>query len=226
MIIPVFGPYNRDSTVELTGEIEDLDILSDGAPNYALHNSGTTEYSLVEPVHVICRLFRDGDILRIEGEVSARFAVQCSRCLEPLVRETSGVFTIVVKRMPPGEPVPPDDDQAEYRHPNVSGAHVGDPTMDGERLVYVEHQVTSLDVTGHVRDAVILSLPMKILCRDDCKGLCAACGGNLNEGDCGCVRTGSGAPNYPEHTTETPRDPRWRALAGMFEDNNKNEHTV
>jgi uncharacterized metal-binding protein YceD (DUF177 family) len=114
--------------------------------------------------------------------------------------------------MPPGEPVPPDDDQAEE--------------LDCEHLVYVEHQVISFDVTGHVRDAAILSLPMKILCREDCKGLCAACGRNLNEGDCGCVRTRSGAQNYTEHNTETPHDPRWRTLAGIFEDNNENKHTI
>jgi uncharacterized protein len=48
-----------------------------------------------------------------------------------------------------------------------------------------------------VRDALLLELPLAPLCREDCRGLCAHCGADLNDGPCDC------AP---------PRDPRWDAL--------------
>ena len=43
-----------------------------------------------------------------------------------------------------------------------------------------------LDVASWAADAIVLSMPHKILCREDCKGLCPNCGANLNEGPCQC----------------------------------------
>lgn len=56
-----------------------------------------------------------------------------------------------------------------------------------------------LDLSGWSRDALALALPAQIVCRDDCLGLCAICGENLN-------RAGSG------HQHESEPDPRWAAL--------------
>ncbi len=55
-----------------------------------------------------------------------------------------------------------------------------------------------LDMTEAVRQYALMAVPFKVLCRDDCAGLCPRCGKNLNEGPCGC----------PEEGT----DPRWSAL--------------
>lgn len=46
----------------------------------------------------------------------------------------------------------------------------------------------NLDVDLLVVDEILLEFPEKVLCRDDCKGLCQECGKNLNEGECGCDR--------------------------------------
>ncbi len=50
--------------------------------------------------------------------------------------------------------------------------------LDGERL----------DVEMLAYDEILMNWPMKILCREDCKGVCPVCGKDLNEGDCGCDR--------------------------------------
>ena len=50
--------------------------------------------------------------------------------------------------------------------------------------VSVEGGKIDLDKTAY--DALVLALPTKILCREDCKGLCPTCGKNLNEEACGC----------------------------------------
>ena len=57
------------------------------------------------------------------------------------------------------------------------------------------------DLTKPVTDALILELPMRFLCRPDCKGLCPVCGKNRNEGDCGCEQA-EGQTESPEGETE------------------------
>ena len=68
---------------------------------------------------------------------------------------------------------------------------------DGEETYSLEGD--QVDVEPMVRDAVLLDLPAAPLCREDCRGLCATCGANLNEaGD--------------DHDHPEDRDPRWAAL--------------
>jgi len=74
-----------------------------------------------------------------------------------------------------------------------------EPTSDGEETYPLHGDV--LDLSPLVRDAVLLELPLAPLCRPDCLGLCAVCGANRNEGDCG--------------HSETPPDPRWAALGEL-----------
>ena len=59
--------------------------------------------------------------------------------------------------------------------------------LDVDRLVYLE---------------VLMSWPLKVLCKEDCKGLCSQCGKNLNFGPCDCV--------------EEPKDPRMAAISDIF----------
>ena len=58
-----------------------------------------------------------------------------------------------------------------------------------------------VDVSGIAREALVLALPLKVLCRDECPGLCPRCGLDLNEGRCDCA-------------TE-PIDLRWEKLRGL-----------
>lgn len=72
---------------------------------------------------------------------------------------------------------------------------------DELRSPYVEdHQ---LDIAAWVRDALVLALPSRLLCRDDCRGLCPVCGIDLNSVD----------PD--EHRHERPVDPRWAKLGDL-----------
>jgi uncharacterized protein len=69
----------------------------------------------------------------------------------------------------------------------------------GEELnsPYLEQE--ELDVKAWARDALALALPTQIVCREDCLGLCAVCGENLNQAG-------------PDHAHEREPDPRWAAL--------------
>ena len=60
-------------------------------------------------------------------------------------------------------------------------------------------QDETLDLGAWARDALALAMPVKILCREDCAGLCPVCAADLNEAG-------------PEHHHERPPDPRWAKL--------------
>jgi uncharacterized protein len=72
------------------------------------------------------------------------------------------------------------------------------------RSDYVVTEDTILDLVVPVREQIVLSTPMRPLCRQDCRGLCADCGANLNEEQCQCQK-------------ETI-DPRLAVLQGLLSD--------
>ena len=93
----------------------------------------------------------------VTGQVSARTDTRCSRCLEPVSIPMTAELDAVFDR----QPDPDDPDLYSF-------------------------EASSIELTDAVRDALLLELPMRILCADDCKGLCPRCGINLNKGTCTC----------------------------------------
>jgi len=55
-------------------------------------------------------------------------------------------------------------------------------------VTYMSADADKIDLANDVRDYAVLSIPMKKLCKENCKGLCYKCGKDLNEGDCGCEK--------------------------------------
>lgn len=72
----------------------------------------------------------------------------------------------------------------------------------GEELSSPYVRDDELDVRAWARDALALALPAQLLCREDCAGLCAVCGENLNEAE-------------PDHAHERAPDSRWAKLAEL-----------
>ncbi len=75
--------------------------------------------------------------------------------------------------------------------------------QDDEMVRLLTSGTGQIDLTEGLRESVIVSLPMRFKCSDDCKGLCAKCGANLNNESCDC-----GAQ---------PNDPRWDGLRGLLD---------
>jgi len=67
-----------------------------------------------------------------------------------------------------------------------------------ENVVYLQIDTDKINLFNELRDYALLSIPMKKLCREDCKGLCYTCGKNLNDGACDCEKQQA--------------DPRWQPL--------------
>jgi uncharacterized protein len=128
------------------------------------------EYRIVAPVHLAFDIHKDKDKFRVVGTVRTELELPCSRCLEPFRMPVDRAFDL---RYHP---------QAEASsEPDVE---VGE--ADLETSFYRDEQI---DLNEMMREQFYLALPMKPLCREDCKGLCAQCGTNLNTGTCDCAPT-------------------------------------
>ncbi len=75
-------------------------------------------------------------------------------------------------------------------------------------ITYLSPDTHMIDILKDVRDYMILSTPMKRLCKEDCKGLCAKCGADLNEKQCDC--------------NDDEIDDRWKVLSELKHKLNKN----
>jgi uncharacterized protein len=99
--------------------------------------------------------------------------LRCSRCLDVFETEVASSFTLFYNKKS-GVPL---DDEIELRE---------------EDLTTISYQGDYIDFTREIEDQLITEVPYKPLCKGECKGLCSTCGANLNDGDCGCGREGSG----------------------------------
>jgi uncharacterized protein len=122
--------------------------------------------------------------IRVKGHWEGNFEVPCARCVEPVGIPLKGEFDLLFR------PLGVDSGMAE-RSISAVETEIG------------YYQKDSLLLEDVLREQVLLSLPVRTLCKEDCKGLCPRCGVNRNSQECSCE--------------EGPQDPRWEALADLRE---------
>ena len=120
--------------------------------------------------------------IRLRGQFAGKFQVPCARCVEPVEIPLAAEFDLIFR--PAGA-----DSEAPERSITAPETEIG------------YYQQDSLLLEDVLREQVLLSLPVKTLCKPDCKGLCPRCGQNRNLQVCSCEAG--------------PADPRWEALAGL-----------
>jgi uncharacterized protein len=121
-----------------------------------------------EPVTTDFLLTHKERDLRVGGTVETGVRFGCSRCLKPSFRHVATSFDLVY--LPQRKPVRTGE-EIELRYADME---VG--FYDGIRF----------DVDTMVVEQITLSLPMRLVCSEDCKGLCYSCGADLNLGACPC----------------------------------------
>jgi uncharacterized protein len=126
-------------------------------------------YSVAAPVVLAFDIFKDKQQFRLVGSVQTTLQLPCSRCLEPFTWPVDASFEL--RYQPHTENT--GDDEVEIEEDDLSTAFYENDEIDLGQLM---------------REQFLLSLPMKPLCGDGCKGLCAVCGINLNRESCDCKR--------------------------------------
>ena len=142
-------------------------------------------YEIVAPVDLEFDIHKDKDRFRLVGRVRTELELTCSRCAEPYRLPVDAAFD--QRYLPASEASTQAESEVEED--------------DLETSYYSEDQI---DLNELMREQFYLALPMKPLCREDCRGLCAQCGMNLNTGTCDC------APVW-----EDPRLAALKAIKGM-----------
>jgi uncharacterized protein len=138
--------------------------------------------SLIEPASVTGKVRLAGDQVFVNGHVETRAQVECDRCLKLVALPVSADFAL------------------EY----ISGSDY--ESSEAEELTEAEMLISvfdgdAIDVDEIVKEQILLAVPTRMLCREDCKGICPECGTDRNTGECNCV------------TNDI--DPRWAALKNL-----------
>ncbi len=164
--------YSVDSKVfvvdvsRLRTGVERVERRLDGA----LFAEPGEDFRVVSSVEFTADLRKDGRKVRATGRVRATLECACSRCLEP--------YTI-----------PVDSSFDALFLPAAANTGAAEAEIGDDDLGVAFYTDDAIDLGEVVREQFYLALPMKPLCRDDCRGLCPICGINRNREVCSCEST-------------------------------------
>ena len=119
--------------------------------------------------------------IRVHGQLATSLQMDCARCLEPVVYAVKREFDLL------------------YR-PELSAAQAAELEIKGAESEISYYGSDGLELNDALREQVLLDLPLRVLCRQDCKGLCPTCGCNRNTEACDCA---------------APVDVRWAGLKDL-----------
>jgi uncharacterized protein len=139
---------------------------------------------LTEPPDVTGKVTRSGREVRLRGKITARAEVDCDRCLKSVSVHVEAEFDVSY--------VPEEDYASSAVAAELQEEDLSLSVFDGE----------TIDVDELVREQLLLALPARALCTEECKGLCPVCGADRNANACHC------------ETKEI--DPRWEQLKAVL----------
>jgi len=129
------------------------------------------ECEFTAPIRIRLKAARIGEMVEVEGTLETTLRLTCGRCLAEFAGPFATDFAITYARQT--HDLPADAPPAEGRAAAEDAGLIG---FRGEEI----------DLTEGIQEQLVLGLPMRPLCREDCKGLCAACGADLNVDECNC----------------------------------------
>jgi uncharacterized protein len=117
--------------------------------------------AVLNPVHVKGSIYSTGDGFFLDGKLFYSYRDSCARCLAEVEGEIETEISGKIL----------EDEESKLEESD-------------EKLIAYRNDEIFLDEI--ITDAILLSMPMRIICREDCKGLCPKCGKDLNKEECEC----------------------------------------
>ncbi len=124
-------------------------------------------FRFISPIAVHLNLSKSGRVVQVKSRIETNMQWLCSRCLETFSMVLTSQYSTTLKPRPD---FPPAEEVELTREDLETDFYSGE----------------EIDLTPLVQDQVLLALPQKAVCREECRGLCPRCGKNLNREVCGC----------------------------------------
>jgi uncharacterized protein len=151
----------------ITEETEYSDVLREG---WWQPDPGDEQIlGLDGPLRVRAKVAKAVDKFLVHGTIHGGVLIRCDRCLEPFHREMESEFQVYLL-------VPRD--KADQEEIELLDDDMEVDFVKGDKV----------DLSDIVREQIYLSLPMRSICKESCRGLCPVCGANLNERSCQCMK--------------------------------------
>jgi uncharacterized protein len=129
------------------------------------------ECEFFDPLDIRLGVRRIGRMVAVEGRLSTKVRMSCNRCLKGFVSDLKSRFYLTYTSDMPPQRESEGDDGVELR---------------AEEMGLILFKGEEIDMRDAVQSEIVMAIPIKPLCAEDCQGLCPQCGSDLNEGDCGC----------------------------------------
>ncbi len=153
-------------------EIEDALVVKGEMDTEMFTKTEGSELKLVTPVSYELTVRKYDDTVSIEGPVALKALFVCSRCLDEFP------LTISI-------------DMAVKLAPKSKLTYSPETELHSDDLDVYYYEGDELDLDPYVYDEIMLNVPVRPLCREECKGICAVCGKNMNSDPCNCHDTPS-----------------------------------
>jgi len=154
---------------EITGEAREIAFHEpEEEINRVLASGPIRDYAVKGPIAVTMSYYRAGLEVFLQGHLCATTTAVCARCAEQFVTCNERSFRYVFA-------------------PKVLNDFDGAGDLGAEDVEYSQYDGEEIDLSPPVREQLLLALPTRPLCAEDCRGLCPRCGANLNLGACGCA---------------------------------------
>lgn len=128
-----------------------------------------SDFRVIAPATLAFDIHKDKQQFRLTGRVQTQLELPCSRCLEPFEWPVNAEFDL------------------RYQ-PRTQNTGDGERQIEEDDLTTAFYENDEIDLGQLMLEQFYLSLPMKPLCEEGCKGLCPVCGTNLNRATCECDR--------------------------------------
>ena len=119
---------------------------------------------LMNPVDIDLFIFRSEQKFTFQGKISALVEAECARCLRLFSFPAQAEIKFILDQTEVPDSAETQDDDYQF----------------------ISKALPTYDLIPRIREALILGLPMRLLCSPNCKGLCPQCGTNLNQQSCNC----------------------------------------
>lgn len=126
------------------------------------------------PVVASLRIAPENELFLVQGRVEIESEISCCRCLAPFRQSLAEAFALTYTV---GLPEVDRFDPAKHAAIELTAEDMGLALVRNGRI----------DLLEVIEEAVVMALPMRPLCREDCKGLCPTCGADLNRDKCTCA---------------------------------------